>query len=109
MDELDASRPTQLRFDVLEDDDGCPLIKLEGELDMTNTGELEAAVEPVIKQRPSRLVVDLSDLKFADSSGVALWVRWANIVDQVEIRQPSALLRRVLERMGLAERLRLTP
>lgn len=32
-----------------------------------------------------------------------------NLVDELEIRQASELLRRVIERMGLAGRLRLTP
>jgi hypothetical protein len=48
-------------------------------------------------------------LDFADSSAIALFVRWANRVRRIEIREPSPLLRRVIERMGLAERLPMTP
>lgn len=105
MDELETGGPAELHFEVTSDDRGCPVVRLEGELDMTNADALQAAVEPVLEQAPPRLVVDLSALKFADSSGVALWVRWANVVEEVELRRASPLLRRVLERMGLAERL----
>jgi anti-anti-sigma regulatory factor len=76
---------------------------------MTNVEELGAAVARILDKRPERLVVDLSGLGFADSSAIALFVKWANVVEQVEIRQPSLLLRRVISRMGLAERLRMTP
>jgi hypothetical protein len=48
-------------------------------------------------------------MEFADSSAIALLVRWANLVPRVEIRQPPELLRRVIARMGLSERLHVTP
>ena len=81
---------------------------LSGELDMDTAGELEAAVAPTIQSSPARLTVDVAGLSFADSSAIALWVRWANEVPDVEIRQASELLRRVIERMGLTERLKVT-
>jgi anti-anti-sigma factor len=98
-----------MTFELASDGDGAPLVRIAGELDMTNVEELGAAVAPVLEARPERLVVDLSGLGFADSSAIALFVRWANAVEQVELRQPSLLLRRVISRMGLAERLRMTP
>jgi anti-anti-sigma factor len=98
-----------MTLDIVEDDDGAPLLKLAGEIDMTNAGELDARVAPIIARPPSRLVVDLSQLEFADSSAIALLVKWANLVPQVEVRNPSELLRRVIARMGLAERLRVRP
>ena len=96
---------TSLTFDVFEDHDGAPLVKLEGELDMSTAPGLESAVSPIIARRPNRLVVDASGLEFADSSAIALLVRWANLVPQVEIRRPPELLRHVIARMGLTERL----
>jgi anti-anti-sigma factor len=98
-----------MTFELADDSDGSALVRIAGELDMSNVDELEEAVEPIVKRRPDRLVVDVSALTFADSSAIALWVRWANLVPHVEIRQPSLLLRRVIGRMGLAERLRITP
>jgi anti-anti-sigma factor len=109
MGELGADADGRLSFALSRDDQGAPLVTVRGDLDMASTEELDAAVEPIVAQSPDRLVVDVSDLRFADSSAIALWVRWANAVGQLEIREPSPLLRKVIERMGLAQRLRLTP
>jgi anti-anti-sigma factor len=112
MGELDAagaSGGSQMTFELASDGDGTPLVRIAGELDMTTVEEVDAALAPILDKRPERLVVDLSGLGFADSSAIALFVKWANVVEQVEIRQPSLLLRRVISRMGLAERLRMTP
>jgi anti-anti-sigma factor len=109
MGELGVDAGRGLSFALSKDDQGTPLVTLRGDLDMAGADELDAAVEPIVAGSPDRLVVDVSGLRFADSSAIALWVRWANAVRQIEIREPSPLLRRVIERMGLAQRLRLTP
>jgi anti-sigma B factor antagonist len=96
-------------FELLDDGDGAALVRLSGELDMTSVPELEAALEPTISARPARLVLEVGGLRFADSSAIALWVKWAHVVPLIEIREPSTLLRRVITRMGLAERLRMSP
>ncbi len=108
MDELSDRGPARLRFELSSEDDGSALVRLRGDLDMASADELDAAAKPIIAASPDRLVVDVSDLRFADSSAIALWVRWANGVRRLEIRGPSPLLRRVIERMGLAETLGLT-
>jgi anti-anti-sigma factor len=95
----------RLTVDLSEDHDGVPLVKLEGELDMTTAPALESAVSPVIMRQPSRLIIDASGLQFADSSAIALLVRWANDVPDIELRQPPELLRRVIARMGLSGKL----
>src|SRR5579859_176473 len=99
----------RLMFNLAEDDDGAPVVALEGELDMTTAPALESAVSPIIARTPKRLVIDAGGLEFADSSAIALLVRWANVVPAVEIRQPPELLRRVIARMGLSERLEVRP
>jgi anti-anti-sigma factor len=109
MDQLGGDSGARFDFELSKDGDGSALVRLRGDLDMASADELEAAVEPVIAASPERLVIDVSGLRFADSSAIALWVRWSNAVRQVEIREPSQLMRRVLETMGLAERLRVTP
>ena len=40
---------------------------------------------------------------------IAQWVRWAASVDQLELRNPPELIRRVLTTMGLAGTLHMTP
>jgi anti-sigma B factor antagonist len=109
MGELDKDTAGGLKFELSEDDDGSPLVKLHGELDMTTAPELDSAVSSIIGQKPDRLVIDASGMEFADSSAIALLVRWAKLVPRVEIHQPPELLRRVIARMGLSERLHVSP
>jgi anti-anti-sigma factor len=93
-------------FDVAPDEDGAT-VTIRGELDVANVDALDAAVAPVIDGGAKRLVVDVRELRFADSSAIALWLRWAAEVDHFELRDPPALLRKVIASMGLATRLRL--
>lgn len=108
MAELDKDKAAQLVYEVSQDPDGSPLVRIRGELDMTTRPKLESAVAPIIGTAPSRLIIDASALEFADSSAIALLVRWANLVREVEIRHPPELLRRVIARMGLSDRLKVT-
>jgi anti-anti-sigma factor len=98
-----------MTFDVMEEDDLTLTVKLAGELDITNVDELASAVAPALEREPRRVVVDVADLRFADSSAIALWVQWATAVPNIELRDVSPLLRRVVESMGLAETLNVTP
>lgn len=109
MAELGKGPGARLLYELSEDEDGFPLVTLRGELDMTTAPDLESAVGAVITASPTRLIIDASELEFADSSAIALMVRWANVVENVEIRQPPDLLRRVIARMGLSGRLQVRP
>jgi anti-sigma B factor antagonist len=95
-------------FHIEADDSGTATVTLRGELDVANVGSLDAAVASVIERGVRRLVLDLYELRFADSSSIALWVRWAAEVDHLELQRPSPLLRKVITSMGLSERLKLT-
>jgi anti-anti-sigma factor len=97
-----------MTFD-LEESGGTLTVTLAGELDITNVDPLASAVAPALERNPRRMVVDVGKLRFADSSAIALWVQWASAVPQLELRDVSPLLRRVVESMGLAETLNVTP
>ncbi len=88
MDELDEHTETYLSYELTEDPDGTPVVRLSGELDMTTSPRLEAAVAPIVADSPARLVVDARELEFADSSAIALLVRWANLVAELELENP---------------------
>jgi anti-anti-sigma factor len=104
MDELKELIDPPVRFSAGVDDAGTATVTIDGELDLSNVGALEHEVAPVLAARPKRLIVDVSGLRFADSSAIALWVRWAGTVSQFELRDPSPLLRRVITAMGLAQK-----
>jgi anti-anti-sigma factor len=97
----------ELTIEIGADGD-APEIRLGGELDISNVGQLDEAAAPVLKDRPARLVLNVTNLRFADSSAIALWVRWASEVGQLEVRHPAALLRRVIQTMGLDQTFRVT-
>jgi anti-anti-sigma factor len=109
MGELGEEPGARFAFELSEGEDGSPLVKVRGELDMNTAPQLESAVAPILAKGPNRLVVDASELEFADSSAIAVLVRWANLVPQVEVHQPPELLRHVIARMGLSDRLRISP
>jgi anti-sigma B factor antagonist len=108
VDEAGPSGGSGESFEILTAADGSVVVIVSA-LDMSTVPALEAAVERILAEGAGRLVVDVSGLEFTDSSGVALWVRWANRIGGLEVRDPSPSVRRMLVRMGLADRLRLTP
>jgi anti-anti-sigma factor len=97
-----------MSFEVSAEDGGTATVSIRGDLDISNVDRLQAAAAPVLDRRPKRLIVDVSELRFADSSAIAVWVGWAAAVDALELRDASPLLRQVITRMGLAGTLRLS-
>ncbi|MGH2861888.1 MAG: STAS domain-containing protein [Solirubrobacteraceae bacterium] len=85
--------------------DGSYALVLEGELDLSTAERLRAAVEPTIASVTGTLVVDLAQLRFADSSAIALWVSWSQRVPRLEIRNPQPMIMRVIQAMGLTKQL----
>jgi anti-anti-sigma factor len=106
---LDANGTAAMSFDLAETGDEGLTVTINGELDITNVDALEAAVGSALERHPGRLIVELSGLRFADSSAIALWVRWATAVHEIELRDVSSILRRVIESMGLSDTLNVKP
>jgi anti-anti-sigma factor len=50
-------------------------------------------------------VFDLSSLRFMDSSGIALLLRAREQVGDVVVRNPSAVIQRIIEATGLGDTL----
>ena len=105
MDELDEARPPRLAHEIVIPGDGSIVIVLEGELDLATTSQLGADVAEAVASVRTCLVVDVENLRFADSSAIALWVNWSSQVPRIEIRNPRLIVRRVIEMMGLTETL----
>jgi len=106
MEELDTD---EAGFSVEQSNDsrGDPVIQLSGELDISSAGAFREAMEELVGQKPGRLVFDLSQLTFMDSSGIAVMVFVANNVENVELLHASSIVRRVVEATGLSDILRL--
>jgi anti-anti-sigma factor len=56
------------------DEDRCVVV-LEGEMDLSNTSVAEEALREATADAPGRIVIDMRELSFIDSTGIALLVR----------------------------------
>jgi anti-anti-sigma factor len=79
-----------------------PQITLSGELDSSNVRRLDEAVAALMVGRPERVVFEMSGLRFMDSAGISVLVRLAGELEAVQIRDPSPIVRRVIEITGLS-------
>jgi ABC-type transporter Mla MlaB component len=98
-----------VRYDFSADTDGTVTINLQGELDITAVPALQAALAPTMAERPTRVVIEASALEFADSSAIALFVRWGILARHLEIRDSPPFLRGHILRMGLTHRIAIGP
>jgi anti-anti-sigma factor len=103
MDEESGPPGAQLTIADGTGDTGL-VVRLAGELDLASVGLLAAPLEELLGRPPQPLVLDLSELTFMDSSGIAVLIRVANHFEQLETRGAQPAVRRVIEVLGLADR-----
>ncbi|MGC4896826.1 STAS domain-containing protein [Micromonospora sp. DT31] len=92
-------------------DEGGVCLRLAGELDLGAAGELNAAIDSVIAAGHRQLLLDLTELTFCDSTGIAAFVRGDNLLAAdggwLRLTGADGRVARVLEVTGLAEVLQL--
>ncbi len=93
----------------LEGATGTWQIALAGELDLATIAPVRECVTEVLAHRPERVVVDCHALAFMDSTAIGLLLETAAKVPLLELRSPPAIIRTVLEMMGLADVLQIVP
>ena len=54
--------------------DGVPVITVTGEIDLATVPTLQEALLSAVPERLGRVVVDLTDVSFCDSSGLAVFL-----------------------------------
>jgi anti-anti-sigma factor len=89
----------------LSDDAGTPVLTIGGELDLSSAGVVRSVAHEVLAQHPEHLVIDLAELAFMDSSGIALLLWIAQQVTRIELRRPSPKIEQLLEMTGLTDAL----
>lgn len=82
-----------------------PVVSVSGELDLSSAPILRDALEPVIALGPDQVIIDLSDLRFVDSTGLAVLLEAQARVD-LRLRDSSLAVQRIIEATGLAGTLR---
>jgi anti-sigma B factor antagonist len=53
---------------------GATIVTLEGQVDMSSAVELRGAILQAIEEKPQNLLINMTDLDFMDSSGLATLV-----------------------------------
>jgi anti-sigma B factor antagonist len=96
-----------LRIATADDTDPV-IVVLSGELDIASAPELENTLDTLLSSGRIRIVIDLTDLSFCDSTGISVFVRANNkCVDQggyLRMAAPSRNVARVLAVVGLLDR-----
>jgi anti-sigma B factor antagonist len=82
------------------DDDGVALLVLEGELDLSTCGKVDLAVDRMLADGMRLVVVDLTPLRFCDSTGLAALLRASKRVraegGSCLVAGPRGAVRRIL-------------
>ena len=84
-------------------------IVVEGELDIGTVTPVRECFADAVARGARRIVVDLSELRFMDSTGIALFLETAAQVPDLILERPSPIVRSVIELMGRASVLRVAP
>jgi len=88
---------------------GARRVSLCGELDLANAATAESALQACFEEEGATVIVDMRELEFIDSTGIALLVATLSRNEQGAtvqfIPSPSPAVTRVLDITGLAERL----
>jgi anti-anti-sigma factor len=102
----DAGRTAILQIEQLQDDRGV-VLELRGELDLSSADELERRLAAIATRGPGRLVIDLRDLDFMDSTGLASMVRARQSAEaagrQFALRAGRRQVHRLFEVTGMVD------
>lgn len=101
---------TGLQLEV-EEHERTVLVAAKGELDVSSIASFTAALEQASRSTRPLIVIDLSELRFIDSSGLAALIKADNDATSggrrmVVVRGPRQV-QQLLELTGLADRLEL--
>ena len=107
MADLDFPEPDPLAVGV-RNENGTVVICLSGDLDMTGVKQARATINAALGSQPGRVILDASTLQYMDSSGIALMVLVTRMVPEVQVRNPTPIVRQLIELTGLSGILQIT-
>ncbi|MCU1489366.1 MAG: Anti-sigma factor antagonist [Acidimicrobiaceae bacterium] len=96
-------------LEVSETRPGHLVVFMRGEYDLSSIEALTESLNALLALEARSVVIDMRQLEFMDTSGVAVLLRIANHFGPVEIREASPLIRRSIQALGLSNRLKMAP
>jgi anti-sigma B factor antagonist len=98
---------TALTIDTVEEAPAAVRVALEGQLDLTNVEQLNAELAAQERRAPRVLIVDLTNLRYVDSTGLASFIHLFNRLRETSTRLhfthgPEAL-ERIIQLSGLGQ------
>ena len=100
---------TSARFEPFRDDAGECVLLVAGEVDLSNASQLRRAVEAMLGANPARLVLDVRELTFMDSSGLAVLLQAAAKLETLVLRHAQSSIIRLIETTGVTSVLSVEP
>ena len=91
---------TDVTVDGSFDAEGNAVLRIAGEIDLASTAAVEARVAELCRGA-AKVVVDLSDVTFMDSSGLAMLLRTRDAIGDVAIVAASRPVGRIVQAAGL--------
>jgi anti-anti-sigma factor len=91
----------------VEEQDGAPLLRLRGDLDLVTAPLLQRRIDELLGVGHERLLVDADSLGFCDSTGLRVLLsarrRLAERAGELRLLRTSRVLQRLLDLSGLSE------
>jgi anti-sigma B factor antagonist len=87
----------------IEQRDGCAVVRLAGELDLYNADDVRAALNQAIDASPERIVVDMAEVDFVDSTALGVLIEARSKLGHagLVLAAPQLETRRTLQVSGL--------
>ena len=90
--------------------DGNLRIDLDEEIDMKACKTLRTVIDGyIMKYQPNEFIIDLSDVKFMDSSGIGLLIGRYNLIkfmdSKMVILNPTKSIKRILELSNISDKI----
>jgi anti-sigma B factor antagonist len=107
---MTSPEPLSVQFAVRRSDDADGVVLwLSGELDLASAPQLKEAIHQIDLDGQGRLLLDLSQLAFMDSTGLAVVVAAREHADasgsRLVLRRPTPQVERLLSLVGLRDQL----
>jgi len=98
---------------VMGNPDDSVVVTVRGQLDLDTAPVLSTTLDQVLDRDAPRIVVDLSEVDFCDSTGLSAFVAGHNQAERsggwVRLAAPTAWMARLLDTVGLTGRIAAYP